>query len=255
MSREPLLHFVILGALLFALWGWLAPEEALVVRASTVARIAEDEARRLGAEPSPAQLDAAIQAWIDDELLYREGLALGLDRGDPLVRRRVVQKVRFLHEDVGGVQNPTDAELRAVAGDLRVEPRVGFEQVFLRRDAGGDPIAVREALVAGADPATLGDPFVLGRTFTSRALPVVERDFGAEFAMGLMDAKVGEWTHLDSPFGRHVVRVTEQVQGRAPTDRELRELATATVQREAREANAAARLQALRDAQPVRIER
>lgn len=263
MHREPLLHFLLLGLGLFLLWGAVrGGEDELIVTAATVERLRTDEARRLGHEPSDAELQASIDAHVADQLLYREGIALGLDRADPVVRRRVIQKTRFLHEDLRIVPEPTAEELADFAtGRYALPPQLAFEHVFLRRDGRGpqelEALAERTTarLLQGEDPTTLGEPFVLGRRFSGRALPVIERDFGPGFAQDLLAAELGAWIRADSPFGAHLVRVQERTSARSPTDEELRLRAVDDWKRAARERNAAAALQELRERTPVRVER
>ncbi len=263
MHREPLLHFAVLGLGLFLLWGLLrGGEDELVVSAATVERLRSDAARQLGREPTEPELQASIDAHVADELLYREGLALGLDAADPVVRRRVVQKMRFLHEDLRPVPEPTDDELTAFGRErFPVPARVAFEHVFLRRD-GREPVeldALAERRMArlsdGQDPAGLGEPFVLGRAFSGRALPVIVRDFGAAFATTVSTAGIGAWVRADSPYGAHVVRVSERHAPRDPTDQELRLNAIDDWKREVRQRNAEAALDELKQRTPVRVER
>ena len=263
MHREPLLHFVVLGLGLFLLWGWVRGGDAeLVVTAATVERLRSDEARRLGHEPSEAELEAGLDAHVADELLYREGLALGLDRADPVVRRRVVQKMRFLHEDLRPVPEPTAQDLVDFAAERYTVPaQVSFEHVFLRRDGRSPDVLgalverTMARLSAGDDPSGIGQPFVLGRSFSRRAAPVIERDFGAAFAQALASAETGRWFRADSVYGAHVVRVEERSPPRPPTEEELRLGAADDWKRDVRERNAAAALQELRARTPVRIER
>ena len=97
LISEPLLHFVVLGAGLFGLYQLVEPaqRQTIEVDAETVETIHDRLARRLGEEPSAAALDAELDAWIEAEMLYREALALGLDRDDPIVRRRMVQRASW----------------------------------------------------------------------------------------------------------------------------------------------------------------
>ena len=111
---EPLVHFAGLGLLFFAVHAALRPArgEALTVDAARVEATAGELARRLGRAAAPDEVAAALQVELDEERLYREALALGLDRDDPIVRRRLIQKLRFVHEDLAGPAEPGDAELR-----------------------------------------------------------------------------------------------------------------------------------------------
>ncbi len=263
MLKEPLLHFALLGLGLFLLWGVLrADDRVLVVPAATVERLRADAARRLGHDPERAELDAAVDQHIADELLYREGLALGLDRADPVVRQRVIQKMRFLHEDLRAVPEPGEEELAAFAGErLNVPAQVAFEHVHYRGDGRSaaelDALveAARGRLAAGEDPASVGEAFALGRAFTGRALPIVERDLGPDFAQAAADAPLGVWTRADTPYGAHLLRVTERSEPRSASPDELRAGATEEWKRQRRQEHADQALQELRDAATIRIER
>jgi peptidyl-prolyl cis-trans isomerase C len=136
LLREPLVHFVVLGTALFLLYARVAPEPAheIVVPASLVQGLVRDAERRTGRTPTPAEAEAMVERWIDDEVRYREALALGLDRGDLIVRRRLVQKMDFLLAGSTPVPAPTDAELAAWLAahpDQYAAPdRLSFEHVF-----------------------------------------------------------------------------------------------------------------------------
>lgn len=265
LLHEPLLHFALGGLLLFGLWQLRDPEPGLAVHvdAATVERLARDHARREGDAPDAAVLDALIQAHVDRELLYRAGLELGLDRADPVVKRRVVQKMSFLQEASGPVRAPDDAELEAwIAAhpDRFVLPeQLAVEQIFFAReraDAAGDAAALRAALQAGAEaPADAGDPFVHGRRLGLRALALYARDFGDPFAAALQATPSTTWTVLESPFGQHLLRVTEREATRpAPLER-VRALALEQVQQARRAEHARAALEALRARARVTVER
>src|SRR5262249_4884420 len=153
--------------------------------------------------------------YIDNEVLYREALELGLDRGDIIVRRRLVQKMEFLTEGLDPVPEPTDTELQAYLdahAEHYLQPdRVTLTHVFASNDRHGAATATLaeqwgEQLRAGADPATLGDPFLRGRELAA----VSERDLagilGNAFAAHVMQLPVGTWSApIASSYGLHLV--------------------------------------------------
>ncbi|MFV8753513.1 peptidylprolyl isomerase [Nannocystaceae bacterium ST9] len=244
--REPLIHFAILGVILFGLHRLLAPppSSTIVVSADTVERLRAQQARRLGREPDPAELDAAIQAWADGELLYREAIALGLDRGDPIVRRRLVQKMQFLFEESEAPPEPSDAELEAWIAEHRDRfehaPRVGFTHVFVASSSRVVPEArLRELeldLREGADPATLGEAFVLGQVMTAKSAADLDRQFGNEFGTELMKLSDEGWHRLRSIYGWHLVHVDERLPGRLASVDEVRSQAREGLMQQVREA-------------------
>ncbi len=265
LLKEPLLHFALGGLLLFGLWQLRAPSHeglAVHVSAQTVERLASDHARRTGQDPDPATLDALVQDHVDRELLYRAGLELGLDRADPVVRRRVVQKMTFLHEATGPQATPDDPDIEAfIAANtslFQLPPQLAMQQVFVAReraDAAADAQALQVRLAADEDPARLGDPFVHGSTFGLRPLMLYARDFGDDFAAALERAPANTWQVLPSPFGQHVVRVTERQAPRPAPLESVRSLAIERMQQQSRQAHATAALEALRARATVTVER
>jgi hypothetical protein len=222
--RDPVVHFLVLGSLIFALYALVAEptrdgfeEERLRVPDALVLGIARDLEARRGRPPSRAELDEALDRWVTEEVLYREGLSLELDRGDPIVRRRVVQKMRFLLEEMAVTAEPSDDELRRL---LEADPAryqlpgtLTLTQVFVRaerEDGEADAHLLLLDLMEGADPATRGDPFPHGRRLGPRSLEDFSALFGPEFARSLATLEPGSWTLLPSSFGWHAVRVEER---------------------------------------------
>lgn len=222
MLREPLLHFAVLGAMVLAIGAWRSgPSPANADRTIEVPE-AEIEARferRAGRAPSADEAAALIEQWVDEEALYREALALGLDRDDPVIRGRLVEKMRFLV--AGPDREPDEAALSAWLAEradrYAVPRRTSLVQVFVRGGPGA-PERVRslhEDLEAGVDPATLGDPLAHPRRLALRSDPWLETRFGAEFTERLAEAPAGRWTAVRSSLGWHLVRVDERLDGRA----------------------------------------
>jgi hypothetical protein len=161
-----------------------------------------------------------IDAYVRDEILYREGVKLGLERDDIVVKRRVRQKIELIEEEDATTRTPSDADLSAylAANQSRfVQPAIlSFEQVFLGPATSGPDVmqalaVTRGALQKGADPDALGQRTLLPRRLTRTPADLVARDFGGAFAATLENTPVGEWTGpIDSSFGAHYVRVSER---------------------------------------------
>jgi hypothetical protein len=159
---------------------------------------------------------------VHDEILYREGMAQGLGRDDPVIRRRVLQKYEIISEETGPDTTPTDADLAAYLNTHRADferpATVTFDQVLLEAPGSGAEAerafeAARRALARGGDPATLGLATLLPHRLEAASLDRVAGDFGPVFAKGLTEARIGQWTGpLSSSYGVHLVRVT----GRTP---------------------------------------
>lgn len=216
LAREPLVHFLVIGALLFAgLQAVRATERPTV-------RISEQELNQLvaywqmqsGRAPTKAELADILQDRIDEELLAREAQRLGLDKDDMIVRRRLAQKMAFASEDVGAVPEPTDAQLHAYYDghkDAYATPaHIALRQVFFSADRGPQAqAAAAEAMAQARRGGTpTGDPFLLPLTYADVSPADLVRDYGAAFAKAAQEAPLGTWIGpVPSPYGLHLVRV------------------------------------------------
>ncbi|HEY8146362.1 MAG TPA: peptidylprolyl isomerase [Kofleriaceae bacterium] len=231
--REPLVHFLAVGILLVAADRWRRGEPAtppsatarapaspastgpIVVGGDIRTSLRDGLARAAGGTPpSAAELDEAVARWVDEEVLYREGLARGLDRDDPAVRKRVAEKMAFILEQSIVVTPPTEADLRAwfeSRRDTWSRPlRVDFTHVFVA-ETGADAERRAAALLAelekGADPEPLGDRFSGGQRYRGRKLADLAESFGPEFARQLDRQPPGTWQLRRSRHGLHLVRL------------------------------------------------
>ena len=234
--HEPLVYFVALGTAVFALHRHLTPPAAsqrIVLSESLIRGLRQDHVRRYGTPPTAAEEAALLQRYIDDEVLYREALALGLDRGDIVVRRRLVQKMEFLTEDMEPIPEPADTDLdsylNAHIDRYAMADRVALTQVFVSDsghagDAPARAVQLRAQLLAGSPPAALGEPFLRGREFplsTERQLADV---FGPEFASRVMPLPLASWSDpIPSSYGWHLVRITQRQPRRLPPLAEVRD--------------------------------
>ena len=243
--REPLLHFLVLGAVLFGLYGLVGKKEAeapakVVISAERVANLADRFMRTWLRPPTQQELHGLVEDDIRDEVFYREGKAAGLDRDDSIIRRRVRQKMEFLAEDMAAAE-ATDEQLATYLASnperFRTEDRLTFRHVFLsasRRGKAldGDAKEIAATLIhakAPGDAATMGDPFLLGETFRQMPQSDIERTFGEGFAKQLSAAERGRWQGpIPSSFGAHFIFIDERTRGSLPPLDTVRE----AVQRE-----------------------
>lgn len=239
--REPLVHFLLLGAALFGLHALVARRDPssskrIALTQADVKRLREEHFRLVGRMPSAEEEDAIVERFIDDEVLYREGLALGLDRADLIVRGRVAQKMKFLSEDLTPLPEPTDAELEAYLSRSTafLEPgRISFRQVFVSRDRHGESIeadaieilaALKEGGASEQRAIAASDPFLIGASFRRKSEPEIDAVFGAGFSAQLRGVPAGAWSSpLRSSYGLHLVRVDETLAGRKPALLEVKE--------------------------------
>ena len=217
---------MVLGGLIFAFHGWLSTEESqparIVVTQDTIDRLSANYAQRSGQWPTAEEQQALIDDYIDEEVLYREALALGLDESDTIVRRRLIQIMTFLAEDMGsGLGEPSDHELQAYLDghpeQYWMAERVSLTHVFISRDRGpgtvdSDAQDILTQLQSGADPTQLGDPFILGNSPRQRTQRELGNMFGPTFADAVFPLPLDQWSGpIESSFGLHLVMLTERM--------------------------------------------
>ena len=244
-AREPLVHFLVLGALLFVAFAIFSPAggaagHRIVVDEALVDHLADTFALTWQRPPTSDELRALIDDHVKEEIFYREALALGLDKDDVVVRRRLRQKMEFLSEDVAMMAEPTDADLAgyfaAHRKEFEVAASLSFRHVFFsseRRGASAEADAtrtlerLRELDRAGdsvKDTSELGDAFLLPTQFDHVTEGDVAKQLGAEFAAALTKAPSDEWSGpIRSEYGIHLVRVAERTAAREPSLEEVRE--------------------------------
>jgi hypothetical protein len=238
LLREPLVHVLLGGAALFGLHALVAdgsetPRERIVVGEARIESLADAFARTWMRPPTRRELEGLIDDYVTEEVLYREALALGLDRDDLVVRRRMRQKMEFLHEDLVEAAEPDDAVLRAFLEAnperFRIPERVTLRQVFVSAERRTDPEAHAAALLAqlrapGApEPGTLGDATLLPAGLEDASRDQVARAYGEAFAEAVAGLPEGAWSGpIASDFGLHLVRVASRVPGRMPALDEVR---------------------------------
>jgi hypothetical protein len=222
--REPLLHFVLAGLVLFIAgeaYRQATDVYRIEITPERVAALDLSYQQQFGAPPTPAAREAMIARYIDEEVLFREGLAMGLDRGDEIVRRRVVQKMQFLQQDLQPPADPSEQDLRAWydahRNDYTSPARVSFTHVFFSPDKGGDDAAQARAraalshMAAGVTRAPeRGDNFPDLYDYTEFGPSEAGRLFGSTpFAQALFTAPSGRWVGpYQSGYGWHLLFVS-----------------------------------------------
>lgn len=269
IAREPLAQFLLIGAVLAALFAAVSgrqestgARESIVVSKTRIATLTDGFARTFQRPPSAAEVDRLIEAYVREEVLVREARKLGLDRNDSIIRERLAQKMTFVLEPPAAEQEPADAELAAFLERnreaYRKPPEVAFQQVYLSGD--GDAHAARaaktlQALRAGADPATLGDPILLPPETDLVSIADVRRRFGPDFARALLRLPIGEWSGpVPSPYGSHLVRLSDRTSPEDPPLAAIREDVARDFDAERRRALLNARVEDLRAAYDLILE-
>jgi hypothetical protein len=272
LLREPLLHFLLIGAALFLLYGALnrgrsdAPRE-IVISEARVAAIAENFATVWMRPPTAVELKGLIDDYVAEEIYYREAVAMGLDQDDTVIRRRLRQKMEFISEGVADSVEPTEAQLQQYlvqnAGKFAQPAELSFRQVYLSTERRGDTVrADAEKLLAElqagrgpADPAEAGDATLLPATMETASPQAIANAFGQAFARQVDEMPVGQWSGpIESAFGLHLVRVDERVVGNPPTLDEIRPIVLREWQAQERRRQNQSFLATLRDKYQIRVE-
>jgi hypothetical protein len=240
LLREPLLHFLVLGSVIFAFFSFVSRHKTdkpgeIVVTQGTVENIATGFTRTWQRPPTKEELQGLVRDYIREEAAYREALSMGLDRDDTIVRRRLRQKLEFISDDLASHAEPSNAELDAFLkthpGLFKTEPVFTFRQIYLNpqlhgANLQGDESSVLAELRSGGSGAniSLGDPFLLAQYFEKVPLAEVKQTFGEQFASGLSVLPVGQWQGpVNSGYGAHLVFVSERREGRTPSLAEVRD--------------------------------
>jgi len=229
--REPLVHFCVLGVLLFAassIYRKHVDLHRIVMSPERAAQIANRYALQFGAPPDAATLAALVDRDTHEEMLFRQGLALHLDRDDEIVRRRIVEKMRFLLQDRAAPAEPSETELQqyyATNSARYVTPeRATFSHVyFLDRARALEALA--QLKKGSAQPRELGDSFPDLYDFAGYEPAQVTRLFGrTPFADAVFAAPTGEWSGpFKSSYGWHLLHVDAREPARRPNFAEVRE--------------------------------
>jgi hypothetical protein len=234
--REPLVHFLLIGAGLFLAFDLTQdkrPDAAsrILVDPSQVEQLSAQFKRTWLRPPTEAEVAGLIESYVRDEVYYREALAMGLDQDDPQVRRRMRLKLEFLLEDLTAAEPPgdevLDAYLQQHPDRFRIEPTLTVRQVYLnpdrRPDLEGDAERILAELRAGVAPDAFGDRSMLPDEQTAVSATEVARAFGKTFAQEVMALEPGTWSGpLYSGLGAHLVLVTDRRAGRLPALAEVR---------------------------------
>jgi len=247
--RDPLLQYLLVGLVLAA--GYLFVHgvgdqnddtQRIDVGAAEIQWLHRNWESRWQRPPTESELRGLVNNYVREEVYYRTGVAMGLDRGDDVIRRRVQQKIEMMTEDVAALVQPTEAELQAFlvehAADYAIPEQRAFTHIYFNLDQRGrEGYTAAEALLADlqarpgdvSDAAQLGDRFLLGYRFDLVTPHAVRREFGADFATAMFALDPGGWTGpIESGFGLHLVRIDAVEPGRASTLDEVR----AAVQRD-----------------------
>ncbi len=229
--KEPLLHFVIIGAVIFVVFSIVNKEEAavngnkIVVSSAEIERLSDNWSKKWNRPPTETELKGLVESYIREEVYYREALALGLDQNDTILRRRLMQKMEFLSNDLAELNQPNETELNKYFVDnidkYKLPARVSFTHIYFSLDKRGakaleDAKSVLSGLNALRAPER-GDTFMMQYDFVQETPFQVERLFGKSFAEQLFELEINSWQGpIESGYGLHLVRISEKIDSRMP---------------------------------------
>jgi peptidyl-prolyl cis-trans isomerase C len=239
--REPLVHFLLIGLALFAAYGWTHRGPSGV--SSHKIELTLDDLRQLDVyfesqwrrAPTPQEFQGLVESRVREEILYREALAMGLDKEDTIVKRRMAQKMEFLAEDVATAHEPTTTELRGWyeknGNKFALPARVTFRHLYFSPDHRGQRAHDDAANVLGritGQPEdskaafALADPFMFQDYYGDRSPEQLAKEFGPQFAEAIFKLKPGSWQGpVESGYGWHLVFVDSFTPGRIPAFEEV----------------------------------
>lgn len=241
LLHEPLVHFLLLGLLVFVGFKVTSRNEAgepgkIVVTQTQVESLITGFTRTWQRPPTNLELERLIREYIREEVCTREALALGLDKDDSVIRRRLRQKLEFISDSVASQADPTEEQLQqylqAHANSFRGERQFTFSQVYLDPQKHGENLTrdinqiLAELRLAGSktDVSKMGDSLLLEQNFESVPAGEVSKQFGEKFVANLAELPVGEWSGpIESGYGLHLVIVTDRKNGSAPALADVRE--------------------------------
>lgn len=216
--RDPLVIFLLVGAAIFFAADWFGEADipyTIEVSEQDIQRLSDQWQMQMRRPPSSRELAGLVEQFVKEEIYYREARRLGLDANDTIVRRRMVQKLTFLTEDIATAVAPAEAELRAYYQDnidaYRLPERISFRHRYFSADRREN--AQVDAQAALADLEMAGDPFMLQREYAQRSAREIRDLFGRDFADSIMQLDVsGQWQGpIQSAYGWHTVMITNRL--------------------------------------------
>jgi hypothetical protein len=234
--KEPLLHFLAIGALIFGLFALVSDEKdvinknKIIVTTADIERLSNNWTKKWNRLPTENELQSLVEAYIREEVYYREALALGLDQDDTVLRRRLMQKMEFLSNDLAELSTPDETALNKFFLDnqdkYKLPARVTFTHIYFSLDKRGAQ-AIEDAKSVLSDIQTTsspflrapehGDSFMLQYDFVQETPSEVARLFGKSFAEQLFKLDINVWQGpIESGYGLHLVRINEKIDSRLP---------------------------------------
>lgn len=240
--KEPLLHFLLLGVGLFLAYR-MVPKNVgsgesgeILVTQGQIEHLAAGFAKTWQRPPTPKELAGLVRDRVREEVYCREAIAMGLDKDDTVIRRRLRQKMEFVSDDLAAQVEPSDADLNsfllAHPDTFRVSPQFTFRQVYLNPEKHKGRLASDATQLlaqlnqsdSASDTSGLGDALMLDQQYAAVSASEVARQFGDKFAAKLNGLSPGQWQGpIESGYGVHLVLVSKRTEGRLPALNEVRD--------------------------------
>ena len=236
------MHFLVIGLAIFSVYSYLHRGRSGVESSKQIV-LSLDELGQMHAffvsqwhrEPTPAEFQAMVEDKVREEVLYREGLAMGLDKDDTIVKRRLAQKMQFIAEDVAAAHEPSTTELKAWfeknSDKFALPSRYSFRHLYFSPDKRGTNAqfdALKTLAKIAGQPedsklaVSLGDRFMFQDYYGDRTPEALAKEFGPQFAVALEKVKPGSWQGpIESGYGWHLVYVDTVIPGRIPALEEI----------------------------------
>lgn len=240
LLHEPFLHFLLLAAVVFLVYKWRSKEEPsgpkeILVTQGTIENLTATYARVWNRVPTQEDTRWLIQEYVREEVCTRQAIAIGLDRDDTIIRRRLRQKMEFLFQNAVAQLEPSDEELlrylKTHPESFRAEPMVTFTHIYLNPDRHSHDLPQQESRVriqlvhaTDAQISEIGDPFMLPYHFENATTREISDLFGKEFESQIASLPIGQWSGpIQSGYGLHFVKMAGKTDGSNPSLKEVRD--------------------------------
>jgi parvulin-like peptidyl-prolyl isomerase len=219
--KEPFVHFLLIGGLLFFLYGLLnteRDESEIFIDDNLVNELVAKWESKRNRQPTFEELENLIEEYIRQEVLYKEALVMKLDHNDEIVKRRLAQKMEFISDGLTETLQPTKEMLMAYyeknKSNYKRDPSYTFRQVYFSADERNNALADATNALVSRSPETLGDDLLLPGEYTDASSYRIANDLGSAFAQRLASLEVGRWTGpITSSYGVHIVFIKERREG------------------------------------------
>ena len=228
MVRKVAIFFT-LGLIILALdlvYSTLKDERLIYISEEEVYSLLNTWALQVGRNPNPDEAKAVIDNLIEEEILYREALRLGLDANDQIIKRRLAQKLMFLKQESRGEKLRDEEVLNFYAENKEkylIPRQFDFTHLFFAKDSNGSARAAEAERLLKKSQEIRSDVFFLGKNFTNKSVKELKKDFGALFAQAFTNLEINEWSEpIESTYGSHLVKIIGIQPERMPSLEEIK---------------------------------